>query len=134
MVRPVRSLAVETAGIDFSPEWRARAAERMARFDRRAVAVPEGHRAAAIAACLVPDDQGRACFLLTRRAAGLRTHARQWAMPGGRLDGSENAIDAPRREMHEEMFRAVALHGLRPVIDRSFSFDEGRQATKGLDY
>ena len=35
------------------------------------------------------------------------------------------------REMFEAMNRAVALHGLKPVIDRCFDFDE---ATKALAY
>ena len=29
---------------------------------------------------------GGAAFLLCRRAAGMNRHARQWALPGGRLD------------------------------------------------
>src|SRR5712691_4306232 len=40
-------------------------------FDRRAAAA-DGHRPAAVAVVLLPDDSGRACFLLTRRAASLR--------------------------------------------------------------
>jgi len=52
---------------------------------------------------LLGDETGRACFLLTRRAAGLRQHARQWALPGGRLEPNESAIDAARRELAEEV-------------------------------
>lgn len=60
-------------------------------------------RRAAVAIALVRDASGRPCFLLTRRAAGLRTHAGQWALPGGRLDDDEGAEDAARRELHEEL-------------------------------
>ncbi|HEY5656454.1 MAG TPA: coenzyme A pyrophosphatase, partial [Myxococcota bacterium] len=43
-------------------------------------------RRAAVAVTLLADDAGRPCFALTRRAAGLRAHKGQWALPGGRLD------------------------------------------------
>ena len=46
---------------------------------------------------------GGAAFLLCRRAAGLNRHARQWALPGGRLDPGETAVDAALRELHEEL-------------------------------
>jgi 8-oxo-dGTP pyrophosphatase MutT (NUDIX family) len=46
---------------------------------------------------------GGAAFLLCRRAAGLNRHARQWALPGGRLDPGETAEVAALRELHEEL-------------------------------
>ncbi len=46
---------------------------------------------------------GGAAFVLCRRAAGLNTHASQWALPGGRLDPGESPVDAARRELHEEL-------------------------------
>ena len=46
----------------------------------------DGLRPAAVALTLVADDTGAACFVLTRRASGLRAHGGQWALPGGRLD------------------------------------------------
>ena len=52
---------------------------------------------------LLADEEGRACFLLTRRAATLRAHARQWALPGGRLDPGESAERAALRELAEEV-------------------------------
>ena len=71
-------------------------------FDRRAVHV-EGRRPAAVAMVLLADDDGEACFVLTRRSAGLRAHARQWALPGGRIDEGETAEEAARRELEEEL-------------------------------
>ena len=62
-----------------------------------------GRRAAAVAVTLVGNADGEACFLLTRRAAGLRRHAGQWALPGGRLDEGETPIDAALRELAEEV-------------------------------
>ena len=40
---------------------------------------------------------------LTRRAAGLRAHSGQFALPGGRLDPGETAEQAALRELHEEI-------------------------------
>ncbi|WP_239459928.1 NUDIX hydrolase [Nocardioides daejeonensis] len=46
---------------------------------------------------------GGAAFLLCRRSSRLRAHAAQWALPGGRLDEGEDAVDAALRETHEEL-------------------------------
>jgi 8-oxo-dGTP pyrophosphatase MutT (NUDIX family) len=41
-------------------------------------------------------------LLLTRRASGLRSHAGQWALPGGRIDAGESPEEAALRELREE--------------------------------
>jgi 8-oxo-dGTP pyrophosphatase MutT (NUDIX family) len=41
--------------------------------------------------------------VLTRRAAGLRAHRGQWALPGGRLDPGETPEVAALRELSEEV-------------------------------
>src|SRR4051794_27979060 len=46
---------------------------------------------------------GGAAFLLCRRAARLNRHAGQWALPGGRIDDGETALDAALRELDEEL-------------------------------
>lgn len=46
---------------------------------------------------------GGAAFLLCRRAAKLRRHAGQWALPGGRLDAGETPVQAALREVREEL-------------------------------
>lgn len=63
----------------------------------------EGLRPAAVAVTLVADDTEAACFVLTRRAAGLRAHSGQWALPGGRLDPGETPEEAALRELSEEI-------------------------------
>jgi 8-oxo-dGTP pyrophosphatase MutT (NUDIX family) len=83
-------------------------------FER--VALPDdGRRRAAVALVLLADDDGRACFLITRRAATLRNHTGQWALPGGRIDAGETAEDAALRELREEVgltLDAAAVLGL----------------------
>ena len=44
-----------------------------------------------------------ASLILTRRASGLRSHAGQWAFPGGRMDAGETAEETALREMREEI-------------------------------
>jgi 8-oxo-dGTP pyrophosphatase MutT (NUDIX family) len=61
-----------------------------------------GLRPAAVAVTLVADDDVPT-FLLTRRTAGLRAHPGQWALPGGRMDGHESAVEAALRELTEEL-------------------------------
>lgn len=72
------------------------------RFVRQAIVVAD-RKPAAVALCIVSDDAGEACFVLTRRAASLRAHAGQWALPGGRVDVDETAVDGARREAAEEV-------------------------------
>lgn len=86
----------------FGDALRARARAHLAGFERQALP-PDGRSPAAVAVVLVADEEGRACFLLTRRAAGLRAHARQWALPGGRVERGESAVRGALRELREEV-------------------------------
>jgi 8-oxo-dGTP pyrophosphatase MutT (NUDIX family) len=88
--------------IAFDAALRARARAHLDAFAPQSHAVA-ARRPAAVAVVLLPDDDGRACFLLTRRAATLRAHARQWALPGGRIDVGESAVAAALRELAEEV-------------------------------
>lgn len=60
-------------------------------------------RPAAVAMTLVADEQGEACFIITRRVKSLRRHSGQWALPGGRIDPGEDAPAAALRELSEEV-------------------------------
>lgn len=100
----------------FGDAMRALAAERLATFER--IGLPlEDRRAAAVALTLVADTERRPCFVLTRRAAKLARHAGQWALPGGRLDPGESAIDAALRELREEIGLALAPDAVLGLLD-----------------
>ena len=60
-------------------------------------------RAAVAIALTEAAAGGGTTFLLTRRAASLRSHAAQWALPGGRCDQGETPAQAALRELHEEL-------------------------------
>jgi 8-oxo-dGTP pyrophosphatase MutT (NUDIX family) len=74
-------------------------------------------RRAAVAATLVGDAEGRACFLITRRSAELRNHPGQWALPGGRVDPGESAEEAALRELGEEVGLSLAQDAVLGRLD-----------------
>jgi mutator protein MutT len=73
--------------------------------------------AAAVAVAIADEGQGadlaglarhdtwstEAALILTRRSPGLRNHAGQWALPGGRIESGETAEQTALREMREEV-------------------------------
>jgi 8-oxo-dGTP pyrophosphatase MutT (NUDIX family) len=103
-------------GLIFNESLRERARAHLAGFERR-THPPAERRPAAVAVVVLPDDEGRACFLLTRRADRLRAHARQWALPGGRIDPGESAEDAARRELREEVGLSLGADAVLGVLD-----------------
>lgn len=92
--------------IDMAEDLHARACRELGGFRPRTLRLGDRRRAA-VGVVLVVDDQGRDCFVLTRRSAGLRGHAGQWALPGGKLDLGESAWPAATRELSEEVDLAV---------------------------
>lgn len=86
----------------FAEPLREVLAGHLARFERRSVPLGD-RRPAAVAVVVVPDEEGRAAVVLTLRAAGLRRHGGQWALPGGRLDPGETPETAALRELEEEV-------------------------------
>jgi mutator protein MutT len=77
----------------------------------------DGRRHAAVALALIRGDAGAPSFVLTRRAAKLRNHAGQWALPGGRLDAGETPERAALREMQEEVGLALAESAVLGRLD-----------------
>jgi 8-oxo-dGTP pyrophosphatase MutT (NUDIX family) len=93
-----------------------RARANLAAFDRRAAPL-EGRKAAAVALVLLPDAEGRGCFLLTKRAPTLRAHTGQWALPGGRMDAGETPEVAALRELDEELGLKLSGDKLLGLLD-----------------
>jgi 8-oxo-dGTP pyrophosphatase MutT (NUDIX family) len=60
---------------------------------------------------------GGPAVLLTRRAVGLRAHSGQWALPGGRVEPGESALDAARRELWEEIGLVLDASAVIGVLD-----------------
>jgi 8-oxo-dGTP pyrophosphatase MutT (NUDIX family) len=99
--------------VTFPPRDRFTAS--LSTFDR--VTVPlEGRRASAVAIALSGpgDDLG---IWLTRRAPKMRAHPGQFALPGGRFDPGEDAVDAALRELHEELGVAADRSQVLGVLD-----------------
>jgi 8-oxo-dGTP pyrophosphatase MutT (NUDIX family) len=65
----------------------------------------------------VAGTAGGPAVLLTRRTATLRTHARQWALPGGRVDAGEEPVATARRELMEELGLHIDDGALLGVLD-----------------
>ena len=63
------------------------------------------------------DVSGGAAFLLCRRASRLTSHAAQWALPGGRVDPGETAVDAALRELDEEVGIALPDSTVLGLLD-----------------
>jgi 8-oxo-dGTP pyrophosphatase MutT (NUDIX family) len=90
----------------FNDTTRRNIAERCADFARLSPSEPAlGLKRAAVAIALVEAGEGadETALLLTLRAAGLRAHRGQWALPGGRCDEDETPVMAALRELAEEL-------------------------------
>ena len=64
-----------------------------------------------------PQWDARAAVVLTRRAAGLRHHAGQWAFPGGRMEEGERPEDTALRELAEEVGLQLAPGRIMGCLD-----------------
>jgi 8-oxo-dGTP pyrophosphatase MutT (NUDIX family) len=90
----------------FDHTTRRNIAERCAAFARLPAGEPAlALKRAAVAIALTEADDAAdgTAVLLTLRAAGLRAHSSQWALPGGRCDDGETQVTAALRELHEEL-------------------------------
>ena len=100
----------------FGPDLATRVATHLASHDRLAIPL-DGRRHAAVAVTLIADDDAAACFLLTRRAPRLSSHAGQWALPGGRVEPGETAIAGALRELKEEVGLVAAPSAVLGCLD-----------------
>ncbi len=102
----------------FGEAFHSRLRAACAGFPREALDAPELKRAAVALALVDADDgSGETAFLLTRRASALRTHAGQWALPGGRCDPGETPEQTAQRELLEELGVAAADEEVLGVLD-----------------
>jgi 8-oxo-dGTP pyrophosphatase MutT (NUDIX family) len=104
----------------FDDATRRNIAERCAAFARLPESGPApALKRAAVAIVLVEADGGpdSTALLLTRRAAGLRAHSSQWALPGGRCDEGEAPLEAALRELHEELGLQLSADDALGLLD-----------------
>jgi 8-oxo-dGTP pyrophosphatase MutT (NUDIX family) len=89
----------------FDESTKGHIAARCAAFTRLPAGRPGAalKRAAVVIALVAADGADGTALLLTLRAAGLRAHRSQWALPGGRCDEGETPVVAALRELHEEL-------------------------------
>jgi 8-oxo-dGTP pyrophosphatase MutT (NUDIX family) len=65
----------------------------------------------------VDGTAGGAAILLTRRGSRLNDHPGQWALPGGRIDDGETALEAAVREVEEEIGLTLSPDSLLGQLD-----------------
>jgi 8-oxo-dGTP pyrophosphatase MutT (NUDIX family) len=106
------------------PALRERVAANLESFERQSYEQGHEHgrdepelRAAAVTLVLLDDEEGRACFVLTRRSSNLPNHPGQWALPGGRTDAGETHIEAALRECREEVGLALEPDQVLGLLD-----------------
>lgn len=87
----------------FGGALRRRVEENLAGFERHEIK-DDGLKRAAVAIVIVKNlDNDDAGILLIFRPSGMRRHARQFALPGGRMDEGETLVETALRELSEEL-------------------------------
>jgi 8-oxo-dGTP pyrophosphatase MutT (NUDIX family) len=103
----------------FDEVTRKLVAERCAAFARLTGDTSPKLKHAAVAITLVEADDGagETALILTGRVAGLRAHAGQWALPGGRIDDGETPAGAALRELSEEIGLELTPNDILGTLD-----------------
>jgi 8-oxo-dGTP pyrophosphatase MutT (NUDIX family) len=103
----------------FDAAFRGLLARRFAAFTRMPALELHGLKRAAVAIMLVQSDDGsgETAFVLTRRTGSLRAHKKQYALPGGRCDEGESAVEAALRELDEELGLRLCADDVLGMLD-----------------
>jgi 8-oxo-dGTP pyrophosphatase MutT (NUDIX family) len=104
----------------FDDATRRNIAARCAAFARLPDSEPgPALKRAAVAIALVEAGEPRSgtAVLLTLRAADLRAHRGQWALPGGRCDEGETPVMAALRELREELGLELGAGDVLGLLD-----------------
>ena len=70
-----------------------------------------------VAAAVIENDRGE--FLLAQRPVG-KVYAGYWEFPGGKVEPGESAVDALKRELHEEL--GIEVDAAYPWLTREFDY------------
>ncbi len=95
----------------------AQIAERFSTFERVERDEPNLTRASVAIIVTATAEQSEPGVLLTRRAANLRRHAGQYALPGGRMDVGETPIETAFRECEEEIGLRLGEEHVAGLLD-----------------
>ncbi len=90
---------------------------RLANFDRKSNHKPHLRQAAVALTILDLEESDAASFLLTRRPKHLNRHGGQYALPGGKRDRNETAVETALRELHEEIGLNLEKEHVLGVLD-----------------
>jgi len=99
----------------FTTATRAHIHDNVQRFQDRQQG--QGDLRAAAVAVTIFEHEGECALIVTQRAGTLREHGGQWALPGGRIDAGENAVQAALRELHEEINLELDESAVVGVLD-----------------
>lgn len=90
---------------------------RLSEFPRTQINNSKLMRAAVVFAILNGDSESEASFLLMRRPKHLKRHGGQYALPGGRIELHETAVEASLRELDEEIGIKVSSRDVIGLLD-----------------
>jgi len=101
----------------YSDIFRMRLSTNLGSFQRLNTEAVDLKRAAVGIVLVQLAGSDETAFLLTLRASTLRSHGGQYALPGGRCDLEETAIEAALREIEEELGMGLTPDDVMGVLD-----------------